>query len=157
MMNKSSLPTGLKEVLGSLLDDHKKVIKLFGEFEKAKESGEKEEIARTLCDELTLHATLEEEVFYPAVREIDPEKFGDLLDEAEVEHATAKDLIAQISEMGPDDELFDAKVTVLGEYVKHHIKEEEDELFPKLVEEKCDLRPLAEEMAARRPEASTAS
>lgn len=156
-MNKSSLPTGLKDALGGLLDDHKKVIKLFAEFEKAKESGEKEEIARAVCDALTLHATLEEELFYPAVREIDPEKFSDLLDEAVVEHATAKDLIAQISEMGPDDELFDAKVTVLGEYVKHHIKEEEDELFPKLVEEKCDLRPLGEEMAARRPEASTAS
>jgi hemerythrin superfamily protein len=156
-MNKSSLPTGLKDALGGLLDDHKKVTKLFAEFEKAKESAEKEEIARTVCEELTLHATLEEELFYPAVRDIDPEKFSDLLDEAVVEHATAKDLIAQISEMGPDDELFDAKVTVLGEYVKHHIKEEEDELFPKLVEEKCDLRPLAEEMAARRPEASTAS
>lgn len=155
-MNKSSLPTGLKDALGSLLDDHKKVIKLFGEFEKAKDGEEKEQIARTVCEELTLHATLEEEVFYPAVREIDPEKFGDLLDEAVVEHATAKDLIAQISEMGPDDELFDAKVTVLGEYVKHHVKEEEDELFPKLVEEKCDLRPIAEEMASRRPEASTA-
>ena len=156
-MNKSSLPTGLKAALGALLEDHRKVNKLFGDFEKAKTSEEKAEIARTVCNELTVHATLEEELFYPAVREIDPEKFGDLLDEAKVEHATAKDLIAQIQSMGPDDELFDAKVTVLGEYVKHHVKEEEEELFPKLVAEKCDLRPIAEQMEARRPALSKAA
>ncbi|CAI10040.1 hypothetical protein ebA6857 [Aromatoleum aromaticum EbN1] len=156
-MNKSSLPTGLKDALGALLEDHRKVNKLFGDFEKAKTSEEKAGIARTVCNELTVHATLEEELFYPAVREIDPGKFGDLLDEAKVEHAAAKDLIAQIESMGPDDELFDAKVTVLGEYVKHHVKEEEEELFPKLVEEKCDLRPIAEKMEARRPTLSKAA
>lgn len=155
-MNKSSLPAGLKEALGALLDDHRKVNKLFGEFEKAKTSEDKEQIARTICEELTVHATLEEEVFYPAVREIDPEKFGELLDEATVEHATAKDLIAQIEESGPDDDLFEAKVTVLAEYVKHHIQEEEGELFPKLVEEKCDLRPVAEKMGAQRPQPKAA-
>lgn len=151
-MNKSSLPTGLKEAVGALLEDHRKVNKLFKDFEKAKTSEEKQQIARTVCNELAVHAALEEELFYPAVREIDPEKFGDLLDEAKVEHATAKDLIAQIEARGPDDELFDATVTVLGEYVKHHVKEEEEQLFPKLVEEKCDLRPVAEKMEARRPE-----
>jgi len=151
-MNKSSLPTGLKEAVGALLEDHRKVNKLFKDFEKAKTSEEKQQIARTVCNELAVHAALEEELFYPAVREIDPEKFGDLLDEAKVEHATAKDLIAQIEGMGPGDELFDATVTVLGEYVKHHVKEEEEQLFPKLVEEKCDLRPVAEKMEARRPE-----
>ena len=151
-MNKSSLPTGLKEAVGALLEDHRKVNKLFKDFEKAKTSEEKQQIARTVCNELAVHAALEEELFYPAVREIDPEKFGDLLDEAKVEHATAKDLIAQIEGMGPGDELFDAKVTVLGEYVKHHVHEEEEQLFPKLVEEKYDLRPVAEKMEARRPE-----
>lgn len=156
-MNKSNLPSGLKDALGSLLDDHHKVTKLFGNFEKAKTDEEKEEIARTVCDELTLHASIEEELFYPAVRELDPEKFGSLLDEAVVEHATAKDLIAQIGEMGPEDELFDARVTVLGEYVKHHIQEEEGELFPKLIEEKFDLREVAEKMAEMRPERSKAA
>jgi hemerythrin superfamily protein len=156
-MNKSSLPTGLKDAIGALLEDHRKVNKLFGEFDKAKTSEEKEQIARTVCQELTAHATLEEELFYPAVRKIDPEKFGDLLDEATVEHTTAKDLIAQIEGSGPNDDLFDAKVKVLGEYVKHHIQEEEGELFPKLVEEKCDLRPIAEEMATRRTGQSKAA
>ena len=156
MKNSSQAPR-LKGPLGPQGRPHRKVNKLFGDFEKAKTSEEKAEIARTVCNELTVHATLEEELFYPAVREIDPEKFGDLLDEAKVEHATAKDLIAQIQSMGPDDELFDAKVTVLGEYVKHHVKEEEEELFPKLVAEKCDLRPIAEQMEARRPALSKAA
>ena len=82
-----------------------------------------------ICVTLTVHATIEEELFYPAAREAEVET--DLLDEAEVEHASAKDLIAQIEGMGPDDELYDAKVTVLGEYIDHHVKEEEGEMFPK--------------------------
>lgn len=156
-MNKSSLPTGQKEALGALLDDHRKVDKLFKDFEKAKSSEEKQQIARTVCNELAVHAALEEELFYPAVREIDPEKFGELLNEAKVEHASAKELIAQIATMTPEDELFDAKVTVLCEYVRHHVKEEEDQLFPKIIDRKCDLRPVAEKMEARRPELSAAA
>ncbi len=156
-MNKSNLPTGQKEALGSLLDDHRKVDKLFKDFEKAKSSEEKQQIAITVCNELAVHAALEEELFYPAVREISPEKFGKLLDEATVEHASAKDLIAQIAKMGPEDELFDAKVTVLGEYVRHHVKEEEEQLFPKIIDEKCDLRPIAKQMEERRPELSKAA
>jgi hemerythrin superfamily protein len=156
-MNKSGLPTSLKNALGTLLDDHRKVDKLFKDFEKAKTSAEKEQIARTVCNELTVHAALEEELFYPAVRQLDPEKFGDLLDEANVEHASVKNLITQIEAMGAEDALFDAKVTVLGEYVKHHVQEEEGELFPKLVAEKPDLREIAEKMEARRPALSKAA
>ncbi|NMG65586.1 hemerythrin domain-containing protein [Azoarcus indigens] len=149
-MNKSSLPTGLKEVVGSLIDDHRKVKKLFKEFESAKTPEEKEAIARSACMELKVHTQLEEELFYPAVRNSDPEKFHDLLDEAVVEHASAKDLIKQLDGMHAGDDLFDAKVTVLGEYIEHHVKEEEEALFPKLMEEKLDLRDLASEMEQKR-------
>lgn len=156
-MNKSDLPTGQKEAIGSLLNDHRKVDKLFKDFEKAKSTEEKEQIARTVCNELAVHAVLEEELFYPAVREINPEKFSELLNEAKVEHESAKALIAQITSMTPEDELFDARVTVLGEYVRHHVKEEEEQLFPKIIDEKCDLRAVAKEMDARRPELSKAA
>lgn len=151
-MNKSSLTTGLKDAIAPLLDDHRKVDKLFKDFAGAKSDEEKDQIARTVCNELAVHTQLEEELFYPAVREVSPEKFGDLLDEAAVEHACAKELITQITAMGPGDELFEAKVTVLGEYVRHHVKEEEEQLFPKLIDEKCDLRPVAEKMEKLRAE-----
>ncbi|ANQ83421.1 hemerythrin domain-containing protein [Azoarcus olearius] len=151
-MNKSSLPTGLKDVLGALLEDHREAKKLFKDFEKAKSSEEKEEIARTVCEALTLHTQLEEEFFYPAVRELESDSIKALLDEAEVEHASAKELIQQIEGIGADDALFEAKVTVLGEYVSHHIREEEEELFPKLVEEKVDLREVGAAMEEKRNE-----
>lgn len=151
-MNKSSLTTGLRDAVGPLLDDHRKVDKLFKDFASAKSDEEKDQIARTVCNELAVHTQLEEELFYPAVREVSPEKFGDLLDEATVEHASAKELITQITAMRPGDELFDAKVTVLGEYVRHHVKEEEEQLFPKLIDEKCDLRPVAGKMEKLRAE-----
>ncbi|HLU78297.1 MAG TPA: hemerythrin domain-containing protein, partial [Burkholderiaceae bacterium] len=80
------------------------------------------------------------------LRDADPEKFGDLLDEAKVEHASAKDLIAQLMQMSPEDDLYDAKFIVLGEYVNHHIAEEEDELFPEVAKEKYDLRELEQPM-----------
>jgi hemerythrin superfamily protein len=97
---------------------------------------------------LTVHATVEEEIFYPAAREALEEQ--DLLDEAEVEHATAKDLIAQIQTMDPSDELYDAKVTVLGEYVNHHVQEEEKQMFPKCKKAKMPLDELGEQLQARK-------
>lgn len=150
-MNKSTLPAGLKDALEPLLEDHQKVKKLFKDFEKAKEPDQKEEIAREVCEELKRHTRLEEEVFYPAVRELGEEDLTELLDEAEVEHATAKDLIEQVDQSGPDDDLFAARVTVLGEYVNHHVQEEEEELFPRLVKHKADLAEAAAEMAEMRP------
>lgn len=98
------------------------------------------------CNELTVHAEIEEQIFYPFLREQNPDEFADLLNEAKVEHASAKDLITQLSTMGPEDELYDAKFTVLGEYVAHHVTEEEDELFPKIISQKIDLRDLQEPM-----------
>ena len=95
-------------------------------------------------------AQIKEEIFYPEVREaIDGEA---LLDEAEVEHATAKDLIRQISEMSPDDDLYDARVTVLGEYIDHHVKEEREEIFVKARKARLDLVAMADELSQRKME-----
>ena len=140
-----------------LLDaDHKAVRKMFKEYEELTESKargtsqKKQELARQICTELTVHAQIEEEIFYPAVREAIKET--DLLDEAEVEHQSAKDLIAQI-QAGGEEEKIDAKVTVLGEYIEHHVKEEKNEIFPKArAARKLDLIAMREELEARKEE-----
>ncbi|HWK70225.1 hemerythrin domain-containing protein [Pollutimonas sp. M17] len=156
-MNKSEIPAAQKAALSLLLDDHKKVKKIFKDFEKEKDSGAKQKMVEEACTELTIHTKIEEEKFYPYLRDQNPEAFGDLLDEALVEHASAKELIAQLQGMGPDDDLYDAKFTVLGEYVNHHVTEEEDELFPKVISKKIDLKELAQEMESLKQElASTA-
>ncbi|HSI44267.1 MAG TPA: hemerythrin domain-containing protein [Methylotenera sp.] len=135
-----------------LKDDHAKVKKMFKEFEKLskKDDDSKVEIANQICMELTIHAQVEEEIFYPAARmAIDDE---DMLNEAEVEHDTAKDLIAQIQTMDPEDEMYDAKVTVLGEYINHHVEEEESEMFPKARKAKMDLNELGMQMKMKKEE-----
>jgi len=135
-----------------LAKDHKDVKALFKRYEKltkAEADGStRQELAEQICQMLTVHATIEEEIFYPAVREADVDE--DLLDEAEVEHASAKDLIGQIQSMQPDDDLYDAKVTVLGEYINHHVQEEEGEMFPKARRAKVDLAGLAEQLKQRK-------
>jgi len=134
--------------------DHADVRKLFKQYEKladAEADGEERQaLAEQICDMLTVHATIEEEIFYPAAREAEVE--SDLLDEAEVEHASAKDLIAQIKAMGPDEELYDAKVKVLGEYINHHVQEEEGEMFPKCRKADMDLADLALQLSERKAE-----
>jgi hemerythrin superfamily protein len=135
-----------------LAADHKEVKALFKQYDKlAKGEGaddEKQAIAEQICTMLTVHATIEEEIFYPAAREAMDEQ--DVLDEAEVEHASAKDLIAQIRGMSPADELYDAKVKVLGEYIDHHVQEEEKELFPKLRKADLDLKEVGTALEARK-------
>jgi hemerythrin superfamily protein len=141
-----------------LLDtDHRNVKKMFKEYEeltgsKARSAAQKKmDLARTICHELTVHAQIEEEIFYPALRQAI--KDTDLLAEAEVEHQTAKDLIAQIEGMGDADEMFDAKVKVLGEYIDHHVKEERNEIFPKARSaRKLDLVAMRDELMARKEE-----
>ena len=141
-----------------LLDaDHKAVKKMFKEYEeltssRSRAAGQKKlDLARQICHELTVHAQIEEEIFYPALREAI--KDTDLLAEAEVEHQTAKDLIAQIEGMGEADEMFDAKVKVLGEYIDHHVKEERGEIFPKARSaRKLDLFAMRDELEARKEE-----
>ena len=133
-----------------LKDDHREVKTWFKEFENLDDDAKKEALARKICLALTVHARIEEELFYPALRKaIDDE---DLLDEAEVEHATAKQLIAEIQSMTPDDRLFDAKIKVLGEYVVHHVGEEENELFPEARESSVDLNALGAQLAKRKIE-----
>jgi hemerythrin superfamily protein len=137
------------DALAVLTKDHKRVKKMFRDFEKLKESGaagDKQALAEQICAELTLHAEVEEQIFYPAVRDaIDNE---DLLNEAEVEHASAKDLIAQIRNGDPSDAVWSAKVSVLGEYVNHHVEEEENQMFPKAKKAKMDLEALGQEISS---------
>jgi hemerythrin superfamily protein len=141
-----------------LLDtDHKNVMKMFKEYEeltgsRARSAAQKKmDLARTICNELTVHTQVEEEIFYPAVRAAI--KDTDLLDEAAVEHQSAKELIAQLEAAGEADDMFDAKVKVLGEYVNHHIKEERGEIFPKArAARKLDLVAMRDDLQARKEE-----
>ena len=105
-----------------------------------------------MCQALTVHAQIEEEIFYSTAREALGDEGKDLLDEAKVEHETLKDLIEQIEGSDSDDDLFDAHVKVLGEYVKHHVKEEEGELFPNLRKSEMDLVEVGAQLAARKKE-----
>lgn len=147
--SKTAAKISRTDAVAILTADHKRVKKLFKTFDKMKEEGaatDKQALAKQICDELTLHADVEEQIFYPAVRRaLDQD---DLLDEAEVEHASAKDLIAQIQNGNPADPLWCAKVTVLGEYIDHHVQEEENEMFPKTRKAKMDLESLGKEIAA---------
>jgi hemerythrin-like domain-containing protein len=140
------------DAISLLKQDHEEVSALFKKFESA-QSG-KGAIAAEVCKLLTVHAQIEEEIFYPAAREAleDTQEGDDLLDEAQVEHASAKDLIAQIEDSEEGEDLFEAKVTVLGEYIQHHVKEEENELFPKVSKTDLDLDELGQELESRKSE-----
>ena len=132
--------------------DHAEVHRLFKQYDKlAKQEAsdsDRQAAAERICMLLTVHATIEEEIFYPAAREAEVD--SDLLDEATVEHASVKDLVAQIRAMNPGADLYDAKVKVLGEYVDHHVEEEEGEMFPKCRRAKMDLAGLAGQLAERK-------
>ena len=139
------------DAIALLKADHQEVSEMLERFEKAR-SNTKEKLAQQICTALTVHAQIEEEIFYPAAREALGEEGEDLLNEAKVEHESLKELIAKIEGSGSDDELFDANVKVLGEYVKHHVKEEHNEIFPKCRKSDMDLKALGEELAARKAE-----
>lgn len=133
-----------------LKGDHKEVKAWFKQYEKLGAETEKQALADKICLALTVHAQIEEEIFYPAARAaIDDE---DLFDEAEVEHGSAKQLIAEIQAMKVGDRLFDAKVIVLGEYIDHHVQEEEEEMFPEARHSDLDLKALGLQLAARKEE-----
>jgi hypothetical protein len=138
------------DALAMLKADHDKVKKMFKEFEKLEESEEKAQLVRQACAELKIHTQLENEIVYPAVR--DAIEDDDLMDEALVEHQAAEELISQLEQMEPGDEMYDAKFTVLGEYVNHHIAEEQKEMFPKAKKADIDLAGLGEQMMARKQE-----
>ena len=136
-----------------LKKDHREVEALFKEFAELEDNAEAaEQVIETACTELKMHDKIETEIFYPAVREAaEMEEIEDLLDEAEVEHDTVRELIEKLEGMDPTDEKRQAHFTVLTEYVKHHVKEEEKEMFPKVRKLKSlDLSALGQEMKARK-------
>ena len=139
------------DAIAMLKADHEKVKKLFKQFEKLHEDesiDEAGQMARQICNELRIHTTVEDEIFYPEVRAaIDDD---DLMNEADVEHASAKDLIAQIEGMNAGEDKFAAKVLVLGEYIDHHIKEEHSEMFPKAQKSGLDMKEIGSRMLARK-------
>jgi hypothetical protein len=146
-------PSAHSEVIAMLKDDHNRAKKAFTEFEKLdvlEDSAECEALVKQTCAELEAHAMLEEELFYPAAREALDE--DDLIDEAEVEHMTVRMLIEQLKDMSPEEEKYAATFKVLGEYVKHHLKEEEEEMFGQLSRAKIDWDALEQKMLERREE-----
>ena len=130
--------------------DHKKVSGLFEKYESARSAARKKSIVAEICTELRVHTQIEEEIFYPAVKAA--LKDHELVPEASVEHASVKDLIAQVEGQEPDGEMFDARIKVMSEFVKHHVKEEQNEMFPKAKQTKLDMRSLGEQMATRKQE-----
>lgn len=150
-MSKTILESEINAIT-SLKTDHKKVKALFDQFEQAKDRSAKITIVEEALEELNIHATLEEELFYPAVRlEIDNEEDG-VMNEADEEHHVAKVLIAELEEMDGSESHYDAKFTVLAENVRHHIKEEEAEMLPKAENTKVDFDALGERMRGRKEE-----
>jgi hemerythrin-like domain-containing protein len=142
-----------KDAITLLKEDHRNVRSAFSKYHElgAQAYKTKKTLADQICKELVVHTRVEEEIFYPEFQKAVNASKG-LVNEAKVEHDTAKDLIDQIGRMDAKDELFDAKVTVLSEYVDHHIKEEEDEMFPLLKKTSVDLADLGQRMQARKDE-----
>ena len=139
-----------QDAIALLKADHRKVEELFEKYETAR--GRKADIAKQICMELIIHTMIEEEIFYPACREAGVE--SDMMDEANVEHDGAKTLIAELENGSPDDEFYDAKVKVLSEEIKHHVKEEEKRggIFTEARQGELDLDALGEKLMARKQE-----
>ena len=140
------------DAIALLKADHQQVKEWFAQFDKTNSTSKKQQLAAQICDALTVHTTIEEELFYPAFLEATQDK--DIHHEALVEHAGAKKLIAEIQGMSSDDDYFDAKVTVLSEMIKHHVKEEEQPggMFAEARKSDMDLGLLGQQMLARKKE-----
>jgi hemerythrin superfamily protein len=141
------MPTTSNPVLAMLKADHKKVKALFAEYNDAT-SRKQQEIAQTVIEELDIHAELEEELIYPAIRK--GTKDDEVMNEANEEHHLVHVLIAELKNLEPSDDTFKAKFTVLGELVKHHVKEEEGEMFPEAQKAKIDWEALNAEVMERK-------
>ncbi len=139
------------DAVALLKADHRKVEELFASYEKSKSKSVKAKLAQQICMELTIHATIEEEIFYPSVK---GQVEDDMLDEAYVEHDGAKMLIGEILAGSPEDQFYDAKVKVLSEEIKHHVKEEEqrDGIFAQAKQASVDMKALGEQLAGRKAE-----
>ncbi|HET6631301.1 MAG TPA: hemerythrin domain-containing protein [Rhodanobacteraceae bacterium] len=142
-----------KNAIQMLKDDHDKVDELFKKCEKA-EPNKQKQIAQQICDELKVHSAIEEEVFYPAADKALGSKERSLVDEALVEHASLANLIANIED-DMSAKLFTARLTVLKEYVQHHVKEEENEIMPKVAKADLDLEALGKELQTARTKAKS--
>ena len=138
------------DAIGLLKADHRQVEQWFEAFEKTRSDSRKQDLAARICKALTVHTTIEEEIFYPAFLEATEDK--DTHHEAEIEHAGAKSLIAQIEKSGPADDYFDSKVKVLSEMIKHHVKEEEQRggMFAEARQSDLDLAALGAQLASRK-------
>jgi hemerythrin superfamily protein len=147
---KAPTPKRQADAIALLRADHKKVSSLFADFDKARSAKRKKELVDEICTELEVHTTIEEEIFYPAVKAALEDR--ELVPEATVEHSSVKDLIAQVKDAEPGDEMYDARVKVMGEFVKHHVKEEQNEMFPKVKASRLDLKLLGQQMAQRKEE-----
>jgi hypothetical protein len=146
------MPTAKMDAIALLKDDHRKVEALFEKFEKAKDAKTKKALATEICTELSVHATIEEEIFYPACHQAVED---DLRAEAYVEHDAAKVLIAELAGSDPANEFYDAKMKVLSEDIKHHVKEEEkpgEGFFAQARKGGVDMDALGEKLAARKQE-----
>lgn len=143
------------DAISLLKADHRRVEDLFERFEKARTEDRKQALATEICSALRIHSQIEEEIFYPAFFEATQEE--DLHHEAVIEHDGAKKLIAEIESSGPDDEYFGARVTVLAEMIKHHVREEEqrDGMFSKARESSMDLADLGKQLEARKTQLET--
>jgi hemerythrin superfamily protein len=142
--------TSRRDAIALLKADHRQVEDWFEQFESSRSESKKSDLAERICQALTVHTSIEEEIFYPAFYEATEEK--SLHHEAEIEHDGAKNLIEQIRSSGPSDDYFDAKVKVLSEMIKHHVREEEkrDGMFAKAREADMDLEALGEQLASRK-------
>lgn len=138
------------DAVSLLRADHKQVSALFEQFEKARSTAKKKQLVARICLELTVHAQIEEEIFYPEVQAVLKDK--ELVPEAKVEHQSIKDLIAAVQGAEPDGVDYDAKVTVMSEWVKHHVKEEQTEMFPKAKKAGLDLAELGQRLQQRKDE-----
>jgi hemerythrin superfamily protein len=159
MTSNSQTPAKSKaanlDAIALLKADHRQVEDWFSQFEKSSSASKKQKLAAQICDALTVHTTIEEEIFYPAFIEATGDK--DMHHEAVVEHAGAKNLIAEIQGMSASDDYFEAKVTVLSEMIKHHVKEEEQPggMFAEAKKSEMDLKALGERLMARKKELQT--
>ena len=148
--NTQPKTTKVPEATKLLRTDHELVASLFKQYESSRSVEKKRALIEQICQELTVHAQIEEEVFYPKVK--DALHDSELIPEARVEHETLKHLIGQLDEGNPGEEEFDAKVKVLCEYVEHHVKEEQSEIFPKVRKTDLDLKELGAELLQRKEE-----
>ena len=146
--NAKTLSVKSIDATALLKADHKLVASLFESYESTNSKNKKKQLVIEICKELTIHAQVEEEIFYPAVQKA--LKDHELVPEATVEHATLRDLISQVKDIEPDGDMYDAKIKVLSEYVKHHVKEEEGEMFPEAKVSKLDLVELGTQIKERK-------